>query len=164
MVDVSQIMDAIVAVSIAAGALFAIVELRQMTKDRKTQLVITLMDKRGSREFTELSDKIWKTEFRTGEEASEKCGEAALNEMSNFYEQVGLLIDEKLVDKRIVFESIGIDPAWQKLKPWCLWTRSKCECGPRSWEHFEEAARKDREYEANKKHYKTQDSCEQCEN
>jgi len=42
MVDASLVLDAIVAMSIAAGAIFAIAELRLMAKDRRTQLLMQI--------------------------------------------------------------------------------------------------------------------------
>ena len=43
MVDASWVFDAVVAVSIAAGAVFAIAELRLMARDRRTQLLVGMI-------------------------------------------------------------------------------------------------------------------------
>jgi len=139
MVDASLVLDAIVAVSIAMGAIFAVLELRGMARDRRTHLVLDIFAYVGTLEYSEQWAKIMNAEFKTAEEAEEKCSFVTMSMIARYYEGVGLLIRRGLVDADLVFESLPIDLLWNKMKPWCLDKRST---KPDSYVHFEYAAEK----------------------
>jgi len=145
MVDASLVLDAIVAVSIAAGALFAIVELREIGRDRKTQLVLDIMRHASTVEFREQMRRIEQAPFSSGPEGDAKCG-LALEVVSSFNEQIGLLLKMKLIDANLVHESVSMAADWEMMKPWCLWQRDKY--GPGMFENFEYAVARERAWVA----------------
>jgi len=83
MADASLVLDAIVAVSIAAGAFFAVIELRGMKKDRQTQLVLDMHKRFSDSDFEEHAVKVLHTEFKDGEEAEQKCSIVSLGAVGN---------------------------------------------------------------------------------
>ena len=149
MVDASLVLDAIVAVSIAAGAVFAVIELRGMARDRRTRLVLDVFSHLGTLEFSEQFAKILNAEFKDAKEAEEKCSIVALSMVARYYEGIGLLIKRGLVDPDLIFESLPFDIMWNKMKPWCLEKRRAL--GPDMYVHFENAAAREKAYAAEKK-------------
>jgi len=148
MVDASLVLDAIVAVSIAAGAAFAVIELRGIGRDRRTRLVLDMMFHVSSNDFAQHWSKIVTAEFSTANDAQEKCSWASLEIVADFFEGVGLLVRRDLVDANLVFDMLPIHHAWLKLKPWCIGIRERFD--PTMYEHFEYAAARCAQYDAGK--------------
>jgi len=149
MVDASLVLDAIVAVSIAAGAVFAIMELRGMARDRRTQLLVGMILWSSSPEVSENFRKVMFSEFRNRKEAEEKCGYAALDTISTYYTGIGTMIRRNLVDADLAFDFMWIYPVWEHLKPWLV--ESPIKYGQLEWwQDFEYAAQLDRAYKEKK--------------
>ena len=152
MVDASLILDAIVAVSIAAGAFFAIWELHEIRQDRRTQIVLDLMGTFSSREFQEQYGKVDCRGFKNGKEAEEKCGRRNLAAVATYFERLGYLIRRGLIDRDAVFEMLQIAATWDMMKPWIM-SESVRGGDPSVFEHFERAAEMERAW-ADKKRKK----------
>lgn len=148
MADTSLVLDAIVAVSIAAGAAFAVIELRGIGRDRRTRLVLDMMFHVSSNDFAQHWAKIMTTEFSTADEAQERCSWASLEIVADFFEGVGLLVRRGLVDANLVFDMLPIHHAWSKLEPWCIGIREKYDST--MYEHFEYAAVRCAQYDSGK--------------
>jgi len=149
MVDASLVLDAIVAVSIAAGAVFAIAELRLMARDRRTQLLSGWILWSTQPEASENFRKVLYTEFKSRKEAEEKCGYAALDTIATYYTGIGTLIRRNLVDAELAFDFMWINLAWEHLKPWLVETPFRH--GPIEWwQDLEYAAELDRAYKEKK--------------
>jgi hypothetical protein len=118
MADASLVLDAIVAVSIAAGAAFAVLELRGMARDRRTHLVLDILAHVGTLEFSEQWAKIMNAEFKTAKEAEEQCSLSGLMLGASFFERVGYMARKKLVPIDIVLETMPVEYCWEKVKPW----------------------------------------------
>ena len=144
MVDASLVFDAIVAVSIAAGAVFAVMELRGMSRDRRTHLVIDVFSHVGTLEFSEQFARILRAEFKDAKEAEEKCSVVALSMVGRYYEGVGLMVSRGLVDSDLIFESLPFHILWGRMKPWCLEIRRTL--GPDMFVHFERTAERCQAY------------------
>ena len=149
MVDASLVFDAVVAVSIAAGAVFAIAELRLMARDRRTQLLVGMILWSTQPEVSENFRKVMYSEFKNRKEAEEKCGYAALDTISTYYTGIGTMIRRNLVDADLAFDFMWIYLAWEHLKPWLVETPFRH--GPLEWwQDFEYAAELDRAYKEKK--------------
>ena len=148
LVDASLMLDAIVAVSIAAGAVFAVMELRGMSRDRRTHLVIDVFSHVGTLEFSEQFAKVFFSDAKDAKEVEEKCSIVALSMVGRYYEGIGLLIRRGLVDYDLIFESLPFHILWERMKPWCLEIRRTQ--GPDMFVHFEYAAGRCQTYIAEK--------------
>ena len=149
MVDASLVFDAVVAVSIAAGAVFAIAELRLMARDRRTQLLVGMILWSSQPEVSANFSKVLFSEFKSRKEAEEKCGYAALDTIATYYTGIGTMIRRKLVDADLAFDFMWIWPVFEHLKPWLV--ESPFKIGPLEWwEDFEYAAELDRAYKEKK--------------
>jgi hypothetical protein len=124
MVDASLVLDAIVAVSIAAGAVFAVVELREMRKDRHTGLMLQLAAIWLTREFHQALSELVKARFSNGEEAEAACSPAGLLLIGDFFEIAGEYVETGLLDCDEVTYAYPVEWFWEKLKPWTIYLRS----------------------------------------
>lgn len=113
------------AIMITGGAIFAIVQIRQMRQQRRNAAAIAFLDSVQDGEFAraylrvlQLPDEISVTELRDREQ---KYEEAAIFLATNF-ETVGLMVYRDLVDFEIVRDLIGdaVVAIWSKLKRWTL--------------------------------------------
>jgi len=122
MVDASLVLDAIVAVSIAAGAFFAVWELRDMSKARRTELVIHLSQYVNSPAFMTTYLKVLNAEFKGRKGAEEACSPGELTGMADFFETLGYLVKNKDVNAEPVRELMApmVVKMWDKLKPYTL--------------------------------------------
>jgi len=156
MVDSSLVLNVIVAVSIAAGAVFAIAELRLMARDRRTQLLAGWVLWSASPEVSENFRKVMYSEFKDRKEAEEKCGYVALDTISTYYTGIGTLIRRNLIDAELAFDFMPIWLVYEHIKPWLVGTPFKY--GSLDWWlDFEYAAELDRAY----KEKKSRDSSKQ---
>jgi hypothetical protein len=144
MVDASLVLDTIVAVSIAAGAVFAVAELRGMSRDRRTRLAFDIFAHVGTLEYSEQFAKILRSDFKDAKEAEEKCSVVALSMVARYFEGVAMMLRRGLVDSDLIFESLPYHIMWTRMKPWCLEIRRTL--GPDMYVHFEWAAGKCQAY------------------
>lgn len=147
MVEVPLILDAIVTVSIAAGAFFAVIELRDMKKDRQTQLVLDMHKRFSDSDFEGHAAKVLHTEFKDGEEAEQRCSVVTLGAVGDYFNGIGVLIERDLVDRSLVFDMVPFDIYWDKLRPWALLRREELQ-NPTIWDHFEYAAKEQNRHRA----------------
>lgn len=117
------------AVTILGGALFALVQIRQMRHQRRNASAIAFLDSVQDGEFAraylrvlQLPDEISIEELRQRES---KYEEAAIFLATNF-ETVGLMVYRDLVEFEIVRDLIGdaVVAIWRKLKRWTLEQRN----------------------------------------
>ena len=122
MADASLILDAIVAVSIAAGAFFAVWELRGMSRARRAELGAQIMQYVNNPELMNTYIKIWRAEIKDGKDAEEACSAGEVVALTSFFETLGFLVWNKDVDAKPVLILLGpmTMNMWDKLKPWTL--------------------------------------------
>jgi hypothetical protein len=117
--DIATISTVIAASSVVVGVVFAILQLRDLAKTRKTDLVMRLYSTFDSREFLEGFTKILTIEIKDFNDYLKKYGMAEASEVFLFFEEVGILYMMKLIDLNLVNRLLG-DPilmTWEKGKP-----------------------------------------------
>jgi len=120
MVDASLVLDVIVAVSIAAGAFFAVAELRDMRKDRRIQLIQQINDHIATIEFMDAFVKIWQSNATSAEELEENASYSELHMVANYFEGVAHLGAQGLVSKSILIAYWPYYILWKKMGPWII--------------------------------------------
>ena len=122
MVDASLVLDAIMAVSIAAGALFAVSELHGISKARRAELGAQIMQYVNNPELMNTYIKLWRAEIKDGKDAEEACSAGEVVALTSFFETLGFLVWNKDVDAKPVLILLGpmTMNMWDKLKPWTL--------------------------------------------
>jgi hypothetical protein len=143
-VDLLQVVEGLAYVGFIAGAIFAVWELREVRRDRATQLMLSMMGAVSSRDMQEMVRPIEDSEYGSAQEAEERCGRVALYAVGGYFECLGYLVAQRMIDSKAVFEGLGIVDVWDKMKPWVLVERENH--GPAQFENFEKAAELERTY------------------
>ena len=130
MVDASLVLDAIVAVSIAAGAFFAVAELRDMRKDRRIQLIQQINDHIATIEFMDALAKIWRSNAADAKEMEKQVSYSELHMVASYFEGVAHHAAQGLVDERTLLQYYPYYVLWKKMGPWIVAERTAYDLPP----------------------------------
>ncbi|MHA2313943.1 MAG: DUF4760 domain-containing protein [Candidatus Hermodarchaeia archaeon] len=122
--DINLFSTIILDISIVAGVIFAIIQMRDATKTRHTGLVVQLNPalQASANDLIEAS-KILNREFNSYEEYIEKYGDPLFDKafitIAAYYDGLGFLLHKRLIDVEIIEYILtgGITGAWKKLQP-----------------------------------------------
>jgi hypothetical protein len=122
--DVTSLSSVIAAISVVVGVIFAIIQMRQATKTRHTELVVQLNPalQASVNDLAEAS-KILSLDFTSYEDYVEKYGDPlsdkAFLTLVAYYDGLGYLLHKRLIDTDIIeyILSGGITGSWKKLQP-----------------------------------------------
>ena len=119
MLDITSISAVIAATSVVVGVMFAVLELRNAAKQRKTELLMNLYSHLGTEEFTNALEKIRARESKDYHEYTREYGLTELIQVSSVFEGLGFLLHRKLIDKDIasLFSSSESVSTWEKIRP-----------------------------------------------
>jgi hypothetical protein len=139
MVDASLVFDAVVAVSIAAGALFTIYQLRIMARDRQTEFIMRVGEFVCAKDFMGTICKIWESKSQDAKGLETEVSYAELSRVADYFEGISGLARRGLVKEELVLEAYSLDVLWEKMKPWIVELRKEY---PYLWTTFEDLAKK----------------------
>lgn len=119
MSEIQSISIVIAATSVVIGVIFAIVELRNVIKQRQTDLIIRLYSTFVTKEFQEAYQTLWTTDFKDYDDVLKKGYLSRLRTIGGFFEGIGVLLHRKLADIRIIDDLFreSITLMWEKAKP-----------------------------------------------
>jgi len=120
MVDASLVFDAVVAVSIAAGAFFAVWELRDLKNDRRTQLMLQACMHWTTREFEDAMCKLFRADAIDAKGLEKEVSYVDLYMITDFHWTVARLGLEGLVDTGTLIRIFPFSQVWNKVKPWVI--------------------------------------------
>ena len=144
MVDILLVLEGAAYVGFIAGAIFAVLELRGIARDRRTHLVVDVFTRTSDPGFAGAVIKIMGAEFKDAKEAKEMCTEDSLMMVGHYFEGLGLLLARGLVDEDLLLEVWPYDQVFDKMKPYTAEIRKKYT--PDAWEWFEYLANEERKY------------------
>ena len=145
MVDVLPYLEGLAYVGFIAGAIFAVLELRGISRDRKTSIVQDMFSRFGYDVISAYS-KVANGSFKNAQDMEQKCSYESLVQLASYFEGVGYLVRRGLVDKKIVAECLPTVSIWRKMEPWAIWDREKTD--PTMWAEFEYLALASEDIEA----------------
>ncbi|UCE96024.1 MAG: hypothetical protein JSV51_10100 [Candidatus Bathyarchaeota archaeon] len=119
MLDIQSISIVIAATSVVVGVIFAILQLRNAMKQRRTEILMSLYSRLGSAEFANALERIRTSEYKDYHEYVKKYGVAELYQVGSVFEGLGFLMHRKLVDKDLasLFSSSESLITWEKIRP-----------------------------------------------
>ena len=124
MLDIPSISAVVAAVGVIIGVTLAYLEVRTLSRQRQTDLVMRLYSTFGSKEFLEARKTVSNLKFEDYTDYVNKYGEfgrfEAVSEVCMFFEGIGVLLDRKLIDIDLIddlFSPISIKIIWEKMKP-----------------------------------------------
>ena len=160
MVDVTEVSAIVAASGVIVGVILTVLELRNLVKQRKTELVTSLYSSTfNSKEFTEAGILVWSLEYKDYDDFVKKYGLmrdkepvwVAINLVTNTFNELGILLHEKSIRVEMVDKLFGyrIDLFWRKLKP--LVEGMRKQLNPRVSEWFEYLYNEMQRYQQSKK-------------
>ena len=124
MVDASFVLDAIVAVSIAAGAFFAIIELRDLKKDRRLGLMMEALMHCTTKEYEEALSKVWRADAIDAKGLEKQVSPAELYMVADVLVSVAHFGLAGFVDSGTLTGYFPFSYLWNKMKPWIIAERA----------------------------------------
>jgi hypothetical protein len=111
MVDIlllQTISIAIASAGVFVAAVYYMLQIRNQTRIRKTDLIIRLYSFVATREFLEAWETIRDREVKSTEDYMKKYGSLVeLNLVYTVYQEIGMLLQRKLIDNTIVEDLVG---------------------------------------------------------
>ena len=117
--DISTIATIVTTVSIAIGVVFALLELRHLTATRKTEIIMRIYDRFGTREVIEAINRVGNAKFENIADYSKKYGFNDISQIAELFEGVGVLLEQNLIDIKMVDRLFGptLNLLWARMKP-----------------------------------------------
>jgi hypothetical protein len=117
--EISTIATIVTTVSIAVGVIFALLELRHLTRTRKTEIIMKIYDKFGSKEMIEAINKVGASKFESLDDYRKKYGLTEAVEIAVLFEGIGVLLEQELIDMKMVDRLFGpsLNLLWERMRP-----------------------------------------------
>ena len=123
MVDITEISAMVAAAGVMIGVVYYILDMRNQTRMRETELIMKLSSVIDNMEFTNTIAKILSTDFKDVEELRQKCSPPSLIAVANFFHRTGTLLERNLVDADLVGSILWVQGIWEKMNPWITYIR-----------------------------------------
>ena len=117
--DIASISAAVAAFGVIVGIMLTIIQLRNIVKQRQTDLVMRLHSRFGTREFIDAWEKIRTREYETYNKYMQKYGLSEIAIVGSFFEGIGVLLHRRLIDIDLVAELFreSSKMTWERAKP-----------------------------------------------
>ena len=140
MLDIPSISALVAAAGVIVGVVLTVLELRNLVKQRQSDLVLRLYTTFGSNEFQERWTEFIKGDYKDYNDFVEKYNIRSnpAPEHTYLFEALGVLLKNRLIEISLV-EDLFTGPSkwfWEKLKPIAEDTRKKLNY-PQYAEHIE---------------------------
>jgi len=143
-VDITEISAVVAAAGVLVGVVYYILDMRNQSKIRQTDLILRLQSDWRSRELRESYAIVMSMKFKDYDEYAKKYPlwngvvtpeNRAVGEVASFFDGIGILLHRKLIDIEMVDElfSFYIKAAWEKLKPGIEGRRKELDPKLRKW-------------------------------
>jgi hypothetical protein len=117
--DVPMITAIITTVSIVIGVIFTLLELRHLTGTRKTEIIMKIYDRFGSKEIVEAMNKVGAAKFESLDDYRKKYGLTEAVQIAVLFEGLGVLLEQNLIDIKMVDRLFGpsLNSLWERMQP-----------------------------------------------
>lgn len=138
MVDFAEIPAIVAALGVIVGVVFTVLELRNLVKQRQTDLVMRLYSTYGSEEFQTANRRLFDIAVKDYASFLKQYGASDVLMVGTFFEGIGVLLKRKLIDIGLVDDlfSEPIRFSWERMKQIIEYDRKRLN-QPRIFEWFE---------------------------
>jgi len=118
-VDIQTVSIAIASAGVLVAATYYVLQIRHQTKLRQTDLVMRLYSTFGSKEFQDAWTRIESIEFKNYDEYVKKYGSGDYVQCATFFEGIGVLLQNRLIDINLVDALFGVPLKYmyERMKP-----------------------------------------------
>jgi len=115
MVDVLTVSTIVTTVSVVVGVVFAVLELRHLARTRRTDVILKIYERFGDREIVDAVMKIGGAKFEGFDDYVKKYGLADTVQVLEIFDEVGILLEQGLVDINLVDNLFGpsVNTTWE---------------------------------------------------
>jgi hypothetical protein len=119
MFDIPTIASIVTTVSIVVGVVFTILEIRHLAQTRKTEVIMKIYERFGTREIIEAINRVGNAKFENIADYSKKYGFTDISLIAELFEGIGVLLEQNLIDIKMVDSLFGptINLLWVRMKP-----------------------------------------------
>jgi hypothetical protein len=119
MLDIPSISTIIAAAGVTIGVVFAILELRNITKTRQMQLIMSIYSLFSTREYIDAWEKFRTREITDFSEYVTQHGLTDVMQVGSLFEGLGFLLHRRFLDIDLVRELMNESTkmAWEKAQP-----------------------------------------------
>ena len=118
MIDISTVSAIIVAVSVVVGLYFTLLELRHLAQTRRTDVIMRIYDRFGSKEMVEAINSVGQMRSQTpGAPSRESL--TGVTQVAIIFEGLGVLLEQGLIDIKLVNSLFGptLVSLWEPIQP-----------------------------------------------
>ncbi|HME19675.1 MAG TPA: hypothetical protein VKF15_08075 [Nitrososphaerales archaeon] len=152
MVDIPAISAIVVAVSVVLGLFFTLMELRHLARTRRTDVIMRIYDRFGSKEMVEAMNSVGRLRsMKPGFPPQDAL--TGVTQIAIIFEGLGVLLEQNLIDIELVDSLFGptLVSLWDPIRPVIIGMRESLK-EPFFFSHFEYLYNRLNEYR--KKHPK----------
>ena len=102
MVDISAVSTVVATASVVVGVILALLELRHLARTRRTDVIMKIYERFGTREMIEAITKVGGAKFETFEEYMKKYSLTDVVQIATLFKGIGVLLEQNLVDIKLV--------------------------------------------------------------
>jgi len=115
MIDISTASTIVVTVSVVIGVVFTLLEIRHLNKTRRTEVILRIYERFGSKEIVDAIMKIGGARFENFDDYVKKYGLTDTVQVLEIFDEVGILLEQGLVDINLVDYLFGpsMNTAWE---------------------------------------------------
>ena len=149
--EITTIATIVTTASVLIGVIFTILELRHLSKARKTDIIMRIYDRFSTKETVESMNKVGNAKFASLKEYQEKYGFVEAVEIASLFEGIGVLLEQKLIDIKMVDTLFGptLNMLWRNMETVIHWMREGMK-EPFFFSHYEYLITKLNEYRKSK--------------
>ena len=136
--DVTSVSAVVAVAGVLVGVVLTILQLRNLVKQRQTELIMKLYSDFNSLDFQKIWEEVLKREAKDADDYQEKYGWAEYTAVGMFFEGLGILLKRKLINIELVDDmfTTPIKWTWEKVKDLVMEAR-KDSNQPEIFEWFE---------------------------
>jgi len=119
MIDRPTVASIVTTVSIVVGVAFTILEIRHLARTRKTEVIMKIYDRFGTREIVEAINRVGNAKFENIADYNKKYGFTDVTQIAELFEGIGVLLEQNLIDIKMADSLFGptINLLWVRMKP-----------------------------------------------
>jgi hypothetical protein len=119
MIDIPTVASIVTTISIVVGVVFTILEIRHLAQTRKTEVIMKIYERFGTREIIEAINRVGNAKFENIADYSKKYGFTDISLIAELFEGIGVLLEQSLIDIKMVDSLFGptINLLWVRMKP-----------------------------------------------
>jgi hypothetical protein len=119
MIDIPTVASIVTSLSIVVGVVFTVLEIRHLARTRKTDVIMKIYDRFGTREVVEAINRVGNAKFENLTDYGNKYGFTDVTMIAELFEGIGVLLEQNLIDIKMVDKLFGptLNLLWVRMKP-----------------------------------------------